>query len=266
MPGAIGVAEAPPAPAATAPARTWLAPEAEAGPPAEADGAASLQAGSEVPPVYRTLLPPAAVLRYEVRRQHARGTGEIRWQPGPGTYRLQLAASLGTLALLAQSSEGRIDAAGLAPDRFVDRRARRSAQAVNFQREAGTLAFSGPAIERPLLPGTQDRLSWMFQLAGIAAADPELVAAGRRIAMVVVGARGDASVWSLRSAGPDRIETPGGWVDAIRVVRENRSGYDSGAEVWLDPARHYLPVHATQRSARGEAEFELRLDRREPGS
>lgn len=218
------------------------------------------------PPIYRTQLPPPATLHYEVWRRGERGTGELRWRASDGTYRLELAAHIGDAHLLAQSSQGRIDDAGLAPDRFLDRRARRAAQSVDFRRAEGRVTFSGAAPERPLLAGTQDRLSWMFQLAGIAAAEPARVEAGALVRMAVVGARGDASVWSLRSTGLAAVETAEGIVPAVRLVREAWTGYDSGFEIWLDPARGYLPVRATQRSARGEPEFDLRLLDLQPGS
>ena len=131
-------------------------------------------------------------LHYQVRRGFLRGDGEIRWQPSGDGYRLVLEARVAGVTLLMQTSEGGVDANGLAPVRFVDQRARRSAQAANFRRDAGTITFSGSGAEWPLLAGSQDRLSWMIQLAGIAAAEPQLLAEGGRITMVVVGARGDA--------------------------------------------------------------------------
>jgi hypothetical protein len=100
-----------------------------------------------------------------------------------------LEARIAGVTLLIQTSEGTIDATGLAPTRFVDHRARRPAQAANFRRDLGTVTYSGPALAWPLLPGTQDRLSWMIQLAGVAAAEPELLVEGGQVAMVVVGAR-----------------------------------------------------------------------------
>jgi hypothetical protein len=111
-------------------------------------------------------------LRYEVRSGFLRGSGELRWRPEAGAYSLGLDARLGGLILLRQSSQGELGSDGLAPVRFLDQRARRSPQAANFRREAGKITFSGPATEWPLLPGSQDRLSFFVQLAGIAAAIP----------------------------------------------------------------------------------------------
>jgi hypothetical protein len=252
-----GVAEVAPEPAATGSAVA----SAEAAASASAAQPPLLAAGEVPPPTYRTRLPPPATLRYEVRRGFLRGTGEIRWRPTDDRYRLVLEARIAGLTLLVQTSEGGIDATGLAPTRFVDQRARRPAQAANFRRDVGTVTYSGPAVEWPLLPGTQDRLSWMIQLAGIAAAEPELLVEGGRIAMVVVGARGEAAVWTLRYAGRESVETVRGTVLAVKLVRDGRGAYDTGAEIWLDPERDYFPAHATLRNSSGAAEYELLLER-----
>jgi hypothetical protein len=232
---------------------------------APAASASFLAAGEQPPPTYRTALPAAATLYYEVRRGFFRGTGEIRWAPAADRYALRLEARLAGITLLAQSSEGEIGESGLAPTRFLDQRARRAPQAANFRRDGdGRITFSGPATEWPLLAGTQDRLSWMIQLVGIVAADPGLAREGSRVAMVLVGARGEASVRTLRCAGPETAETATGSVPAIKFVVDPRSAYDGSYEIWLDPARGYLPVHATSRNGAGESEFDLLLQRIEP--
>jgi len=221
-------------------------------------------AGDQPPPVYPTRLPPAATLHYQVRRGFLRGDGEIRWQPAADTYRLVLEARVAGLTLLVQTSEGAIDGNGLAPVRFLDQRARRGAQAANFIRDSGRITFSGTTVEWPLVAGAQDRLSWMIQLAGIVAADPALLREGSRITMAVVGARGDAGLWSLRYVGEEAVETARGTVNAVKLVREGRTANDTTAEVWLDPTRSYLPAHATLRNASGASEYDLLLDRVDP--
>ena len=182
-------------------------------------------------------------------------------RPAGDDYRLVLEARISGLTLLIQTSEGAIDATGLAPTRLVDQRARRSAQAANFSRELGKVTFSGPAVVWPLLPGTQDRLSWMIQLAGIVAAEPELLADGLQIRMVVVGARGEAEVWVLRYAGRETVETVRATVRAVKFVRDGHSAYDTSAEIWLDPERDYFPAHATLRNSSGGSEYDLLLER-----
>ena len=260
-PGVVATVE----PAASAASDVGEAPVAAAASAAAGAPQPLLAAGEQPPPLYRTRLPPSVTLHYQVRRGFLRGTGEIRWQASGDRYRLVLEARIAGLTLLTQTSEGDIDANGLAPVRFLDQRARRSAQAANFRRDDGRITFSGTGVEWPLLAGSQDRLSWMIQLAGIAAAEPERLVAGGRITMVVVGARGDAGVWTLRYAGHETIETARGTVRAVKLVREGRSAYDTSAEIWLDPERSYLPAHATLRDSAGASEYELLLERVDPG-
>ncbi len=212
------------------------------------------------PPTYRVQLPPPLTLRYEVRRGFLRGTGEIRWQPDGDAYALHFEARVGSLVLLVQSSVGTIGESGLAPRRFVDQRMRRSAQAANFDAAAGRITFSGPPATYALHAGTQDRLSVFVQLAGIAAADPGRLADGAVLPIVVVGARGDAAVWTLRVAGREPVETAAGTVQAIKLVRDARGPADTTAEIWLDPERHYLPAQATLRTASGASEYDLLLE------
>ena len=213
----------------------------------------------ETIPHYRTQLPPAALLRYELKRGGLSGSGELLWQPAGDHYELRLDGRVGPLAVLTQVSSGGFDAAGLAPLRFTDKRLRRPTSAANFQREAGKITFSGPATEFALHAGTQDRLSWMMQLAAIVTAEPTLRSAGAKVVMGVVGAHADASVWAFRCMGREPVDTGAGAIDAIKYLREPRELHDTTVQVWLDPARHFLPVHATQKSGPGDEGFSLQL-------
>jgi hypothetical protein len=83
----------------------------------------------------------------------------------------------------------------------------------------------------------------MLQLAAIVDADPTRFAPGARVAMWVVGARGDADVWTFEVDAVEPLDLPAGRVEAaLRLQRAPRRPYDLRAEVWLDPARHHLPV------------------------
>ncbi|MCE9659690.1 MAG: DUF3108 domain-containing protein [Burkholderiales bacterium] len=228
-----------------------------------AEPATFLTSGERPPPVYRTLLPGPATLGYELRRGPFRGAGEIRWRPAGDRYALQFDVRLAGIALLSQSSQGELGAHGLAPVRFVDQRPRKSARAANFSRDSGAITFSGSSNRWPLFAGTQDRLSWMIQLGGIVAADPAL-ATGGRISMVLVSARGEAAVRTARFAGRENAETASGSVAALKFVVDGHSAYDGSFEIWLDPARAYLPARAISRNGSGDAEFELLLQRAEP--
>ena len=211
-------------------------------------------------PHYRTQAPPATLLRYALQRGVLRGTGELRWRADGGHYELQLDGRVGPLSVLTQVSSGGFDAAGLAPLRFTDKRLRRPTAAVNFQREAGKITFSGPSTEFPLRAGMQDRLSWMVQLAAIVSAEPALRKAGAMVLMGVVGVNADSAVWAFRCVGREAVDTEAGGVsDALKYVRDPHDLHDTTVQVWLDPQRHYLPIHATQKSGPSDEEFSLRL-------
>ncbi len=213
----------------------------------------------ETIPHYRTRLPPAVTLRYDVSRGMLHGTGDLVWRPQGDRYDLKLDFRLGGMTILSQSSSGGFDAAGIAPVRFTDQRFRRGTTAANFQREAGKITYSGSSSEIPLRTGTQDRLSWMMQLAAIVSAEPQLAKPGAKVAMVVTGANGDVGVWVFRCLGPEAVDLRGTSLDAVKFVREPREAHDTAVQVWLDPKRHDLPVRATQKSGANDEGYELRL-------
>lgn len=220
---------------------------------------ASATIDDEPIPHYRTRLPPAITLRYEMQHGFLRGIGELSWRPQGDHYELKLDARVGGLPVLTQVSAGGFDAAGVAPVRFTDQRLRRGITAANFQRAAGKITFSGPSTEFGLAEGAQDRLSWMVQLAAIVAAEPQLRIAGAKVAMVVVGSQGAAGVWVFRCIGAEAVTIGAGTIEAIKFMREPRDAYDTTVQVWLDPRQYDLPVRATQKSGPNDQGFELRL-------
>ena len=231
-----------------------LPPSAAPAPPITeptAERAAELVAAAQTPasregeiPLYRTLFPPPLTLHYTLSRGALSGTAALEWRPAGDRYELRLDGRLAGINVLVQTSQGSFDDAGIAPLRFTDQRMRRDVKAANFQREVGKITFSGPSTEFPLLIGTQDRLSWMIQLAAVAAAEPQRLAPGGKVALYVVGARGDADLWVFRYVAHESVATGAGSVAAVKFAREPRGPHDTQVEAWLDPARHHLPVRA----------------------
>jgi hypothetical protein len=248
-PGAVRVVAAPrlaqaaparpPSAADAAPRRARRTPAPRLSEPA-VDAAAARR--DDAWPTYATRVPPAFSRRYRVQRGAAyAGHGVFDWQPGDGGYVARFSTELGAQSF-AWESRGAFDAAGLAPQRYVDRRARRGAHAANFLRDAARIAYSGPAVEHPLPPGAQDRLSWLVQLAAIVQARAALPAAGETLTLYVSGARGDADRWDFVVDGVEPVATPDGARDALRLTREPRRRWDVRVEVWLDVAAQHLPV------------------------
>jgi hypothetical protein len=248
-PPAETVAPTPEPVAAQPVAETASAPQtsaaAEPAASAASTGVAAIapESGGDSVPVYATRFAPAVRLAYELRRGMLSGNGELLWRPTGQRYELTMEGTAFGLSIIGWTSVGSIDRAGLAPERFVDRRRGRDVRAANFQRDKGLITFSGPQVEYPLMAGTQDRLSWMLQLPAIVEADAARGAPGERITMFVVGARGEGDLWTFRVEGIESIDVPAGAVPAaLRLRREPRRPYDTLVEVWLDPAHHHLPA------------------------
>lgn len=212
------------------------------------------------PPTYRAAWPPAATLDYQVRRGLLSGQGHLTWDPRPPRYTLRLQARVALLGtVLTQTSTGTLAASGLVPERFTDERLRRPARVADFQRPHGPITFSGREDTQPLQPGLQDRLSWMIQLPAIVQADAGWHQAGRELSLLVVSARADLDRWVFRSHGDQTVDLADGRsVRALRLERLNPTAGGTRAEVWLDPARHHLPVRARLVEGRDEP-FELVL-------
>jgi hypothetical protein len=215
-------------------------------------------------PAYRTRIPSSAKITYQLTRGLFSGTGTLDWRVAADGYELRLDGGMPLIGtLITQTSRGRFDAAGLAPERYTEKRPGRSERAANFQRPQGQVSFSGGEQTQALVPGLQDRLSVMLQLAAIAAAGPQPPPPDQMLSIPVVTARGEVSDWVLRFGGVQTIETPAGAIRAWRYVREPVVVRDTRAELWLDPARNHLPVRVRFTDNKGEP-LELLLESRAP--
>ncbi|MDO9071649.1 MAG: DUF3108 domain-containing protein [Rubrivivax sp.] len=240
---ASGAASAGPAPLSAPGLPVVVADPDEALPPS-----AGAMPGGTPSPRYATRLPPAATLQYSLQREgpgaagHAGLQAEMRWRPADAQYTLTLG-----FGAVGWASVGGLDADGVAPERHVETRRGREVRAANFRREAGPtggrITFSGPPAVFALLPGAQDRLSWMLQLPAVLEADPTLGQHGSEVRLFVAGVRGDAGWWTFTVVDRGPADLPAGTVaDAVHLRREPQRPYDTRVDVWLDPSRHHLPV------------------------
>jgi hypothetical protein len=220
---------------------------------------ASTPSQGETVPVYKTVLPPPFKMRYSLNRGFFSGSGELSWKPSGDKYELRLDGTVAGMTLLTQQSTGLLDTHGIAPVRFTDTRSRKGTAAANFQRDKGKITYSGPSVEVPLLPGTQDRLSWMVQIGAILNADPKLAAPDGKVTLFVTGSAGDADVWVFRYSGTENLRTDSGIWKAVKFTREPRKAYDRTVEVWLAPTRNHLPIRARFTASADGGAFELLL-------
>lgn len=184
-----------------------------------------------------------------------RGTARLSWRPDDGHYEALLERELEGRALPVWRSLGEIDPeAGLAPRRFAQRQAGRQGlrdrQATNFRRDEGLVSFSASPALLPLQEGTQDRISWWLQLAALVDAEPQRYGAGTELLMPVATLRGELQQWRFQVLGPEELDLPAGHLDrALHLLREPLGPWDVRIELWLDPARHHLPVRVRHSQA-----------------
>ena len=173
---------------------------------------------------------------------------ELLWQHDGSTYTAQL--QIHKLVLVrSQTSVGRLGAEGLAPTRFGDRT--RSELAAHFDRDNGRITFSVNTPDSALLPGAQDRLSLLVQIAALVAGEPQRYAPATSIALQTASAR-EASVWLFTVEGWQTLELAGTSMTALKLARNPRQPYDQRIEVWLAPALDYLPARLRITESNGD--------------
>ena len=254
-------AAAPPATAAQSAPPSSIPPSAA--PPASAppagqaladaadDGAEPLQ----MPGRYRVRMPDAVVLSYTHTRQATAGAppqrlpdARINWRSDGERYVLTVDGVLGHLA-----SQGGSGDAGVRPRRAVDEGAG-AAAVIEFA--DGEVRFGADGRSVPDSTGIQDRASLLMQLAGIGLGEPDQVQAGGTLDVVVAGAD-DITVERFLVLGTETLATPLGAVEAWHLAQRAAPGL-ARLEVWLAPARGWLPVQLRLGGAGGIATQTIR--------
>lgn len=185
--------------------------------------------------------PPARVeIEFELQRNGSTMAEVVeQLEHGNGAYRLvETWKGRGMYALLGRAkrtSEGSMDADGPRPREYVDERSGRDTQRVSFDWNARTITrrYKGATRTEPVPPDTQDRLSFLLALAYLSQkAGPASfhVADGRGM-----------SRHTYKPNGRERIATPAGEFDAVKLIRRN-DGSGEVSEIWLAANRGYLPV------------------------
>jgi hypothetical protein len=121
-----------------------------------------------------------------------------------------------------RSSRGSIVADGLRPAEFEDRRSRREPRRVEFD-----AADKAPTLER------QDQLSlaWSFAFAPPRGTVNVRVADGKRV-----------SAYVYKVVGRERVKTPAGEFDGLKLVKQKDNADAKSTEIWLAADRNFLPV------------------------
>lgn len=144
-------------------------------------------------------------------------------------------------------SEGRVGPKGLEPLRFEQRRASDPGKDVRaaFDWEKSQLRseYRGERKVLPLPPGTQDRLSVMYQFMNVSRA-------GERVRVPMSNGR-KVDFYTYRRVDAPRLETPAGAFDTVHYERVTESEKENRAELWLARDRYNLPVRVVFEDTRG---------------
>jgi hypothetical protein len=173
----------------------------------------------------------------------------ISWKHQDNSYQLRHDIQAFLFGNRSQTSTGQLGATGLLPTRFGDQF--RQEQAAHFDRAKGLLIYSANTPSQAIEEGAQDRVSLFVQLAAAMAGTPDLRNLGQTLSFQVVSAK-QAEVWTFAVLGNEKITTPLGDLDSLKMHRVPRNEYDQKIDMWLSPAHGYLPARLRITQANGD--------------
>ena len=148
---------------------------------------------------------------------------------------------------ISLKSNGKIGEEGLRPLQFDERRTRDPKRDVSatfdWERGSMTSRYRGETTRHALPPGTQDRISMMYQFMYVKPQKGNMTLAmsnGRKVER-----------YTYRMVDEVRVATPAGEYDAIHFERVTTEPNDRHVEVWLAKSQQFLPVRVVFDDPRG---------------
>lgn len=240
-----------PVPKETAPSLTAAEPVAETA--EAAPGAIAEAPVAAEPPPADLGLPPQGEIVFTVTRGDPPaiiGRSVQSWELSGDRYRiLNVTETVGLAALLRPlrmetESRGRIIASGLEPAQYSSRRQdkeKEKVERVDFDWAAGFARFSNGNAS-PLPAGSQDLLSFNFQLGWLSKTGDMSIATAKKLAR-----------YRLELIGEELLETKIGFLRTLHF----RAPGETTTEVWLAPDHHLLPVKIRHLDKKGESYDQL---------
>jgi hypothetical protein len=145
----------------------------------------------------------------------------------------------GLYALLGSArrvSRGSLTANALRPREFFDERSGRDTARAWFDWKSHqvTMQYKGERKTEPMFPDTQDRLSFLVALS-------LLPGKAQSTSFHVVDGKG-LSHHKYQVLGRERLKTPAGEFDTVKIARLSEGDRKETAELWLAAELGYLPV------------------------
>jgi len=135
-----------------------------------------------------------------------------------------------------RASRGTVESGGIRPLEFRDQRGDRPPEFARFDwaKRQVVAEREGKSEATPIKGAMQDRLSFFWSFAFTPPS-------GAEIALDVADGRG-VSRFRYAISGPEKVKTPAGEFEAIKLVKQRDPGDDRGTEVWLAVRHHFAPV------------------------
>ncbi len=188
-------------------------------------------------------VPPSADLSYSVKAEYngltLNGDSSIRWKASSGNYAIRNEAKVSLFGkILEADSTGRLDAQGLVPEKYTEKRLRKAQTTTLFDYVNHTVTFRADKTA-PLNETVQDRASIVWQLAATAKADPARIVPGATLTFPVAG-RSKIESWVFKVIKTDKLATPMGTLRVVELSRNERK--KQNMRVWLSPDHDWYPV------------------------
>jgi hypothetical protein len=250
-------------PASDTPAQPASAPVAASGPvgasAAQSNGNGDRPAAQPGPASHglKFSVPPSGDLSYDTFYNGMRNEpGTIHWSSDGQHYQMIVSVPLPFIGTFSWTSEGRVDAFGLAPDKYSEKRGHRAAEVTTFNRDSKQITFTRTPNAVPLPDGAQDRFSMVMQLASLVRGDPDAYQPGVTREFFVAD-NDSGETWPVTTIGDESVGTDHGFVTARHFMRlPRRAGDRRRIDVWLAPSLGWLPVRLVQTEPNG-TQFEL---------
>ncbi|MFA8389468.1 DUF3108 domain-containing protein [Burkholderia ubonensis] len=201
--------------------------------------------------------PPSGDLQYDAFFNGMQNsTGTIHWRTDGQTYELSVTMPVPFIGPFRYRSQGRVDAYGIAPDRYVEQRGKRPENISIFNREIRQVVFTRTPDNAPLPDGTQDRFSMLMQLSGLVRGNPDAYRRGVTQQFFVID-NNSGETWPITVIGDEPVQTAAGFIETRHFMRlPRRAGDTRRIDMWLAPSLGWLPARLVQTEPNG-AQIEL---------
>ncbi|MEI6000664.1 DUF3108 domain-containing protein [Paraburkholderia bengalensis] len=243
------------APVAASAAAAESASGAAASAAASASTATTAQGEGTAPqsaPGVKFSVPPSGELQYDTFYNGVRNQpGTIHWTSDGRTYDMVVSVPLPFVGTFSYASRGHVDAFGLAPDQYVEKRGRRGEDITTFHRDTKQIGFTRTPNTLPLQDGAQDRFSMVMQLASLVRGDPDAYQPGVTRQFYVTD-NDSGEIWPIETIGDETVHMEQGTIDARHFMRlPRREGDRRRIDVWLAPSLGWLPARLVQTEPNG---------------